>query len=152
TSGYTTPVGTLRPNGGAPTTPGSTSTDALAAIPVSLTPPDPPPPAGGGSGGGSSSPGGGSSSPGGGSSNPGGGSSSPGTPDPPGISDAFGQAVDATSRVANTETSGENGERRADDDRTGANGDSASDALPTVVGGPGVGQIADLGRNAGVSG
>ena len=119
--GYTTPVGTLRPNGGAPTTLGSASSDALVAIPVSFTAPD--------------------------ASNPGGGSSSPpGAPGSPGS--AFGQVADANSRVTRTETAGN------DEALHPATTETALDSgsLPLVVGGPGVAQIADLGRNAGVSG
>jgi len=40
-AGVETPVGTLRPNGGAPTTFAATGADTLAAIPVNFTPPPP---------------------------------------------------------------------------------------------------------------
>jgi filamentous hemagglutinin family protein len=40
-AGVETPVGTLRPNGGAPTTFAATGTDTLAAIPVTFMPPPP---------------------------------------------------------------------------------------------------------------
>jgi filamentous hemagglutinin family protein len=40
-AGFEGPVGTVRPNGGAPTTFAASSADALAAIPVSFTPPAP---------------------------------------------------------------------------------------------------------------
>ena len=40
-AGVETPVGTLRPNGGAPTTFAATGADTLAAIPVTFTPPPP---------------------------------------------------------------------------------------------------------------
>ena len=161
-SGYTTPVGTLRPNGGAPTTPGSVAADALVAIPVSLAPPDVPPP-------GSSLPGG---SPGGSPIPVGPGSQVPGASDPS-VNNAFGQAVDTTSRVSRTDTSEDrarsrltglssaDGNTSADGSASAASADGRSSSddtvadsgpLPLIVGGPGVAQIADLGRNGAVSG
>ncbi|MEJ0086391.1 MAG: filamentous hemagglutinin N-terminal domain-containing protein [Pseudomonadota bacterium] len=109
-AGVETPVGTLRPNGGAPSSFASSASDTLAAIPVSF-----PPPSTGG----------------------------PGTgPD------------NLNNQVANTA----NGLTRDAADTTdaivkaGRNDVGGDTPMLLVVGGPGVAQVADLGRSGPVAG
>ena len=165
-SGYTTPVGTLRPNGGAPTTVVSTAADALTAIPVSFSTdpgssnaPPSSPPAGSPSGSPSGTPGG---STGGSPSSPPpastGSSPSPSPGDTPpvvpvGNPDAsiqlseLTQVADQITRVS-----------RADVPVPGSEPSATPEAppqtpiMPLLVGSPGVAQVADLGRVGAVPG
>jgi len=115
-AGVETPVGTLRPDGGAPSSFASSASDTLAAIPVSF----PLPPAGG-----------------------------------PGTNPGTGTGTDTlNSQIANTAS----GLTRDAADTTDAiikagQRDAAGDTpMVLVVGGPGVAQVADLGRSGAVSG
>jgi filamentous hemagglutinin family protein len=100
------PVGTLRPNGGAPTTLAASSADALAAIPVSFT-----------------------------------------APAPTG-------ADTLTNQVANTANQLTRDATDSTQDIVNAGKKDAADAAPMalVTGGPGVAQVADLGRTGPAAG
>jgi filamentous hemagglutinin family protein len=101
-AGVETPVGTLRPNGGAPTTFAASGADTLAAIPVSFTPP------------------------------------------PPAGSDTLTAQV---SNTANTLTRDAAANTQAIID-AGHNEVSGKDSpMMIVIGGPGVAQVADLGKS-----
>jgi hypothetical protein len=105
-AGVETPVGTLRPNGGAPTTFAATGADTLAAIPVSFSAP------------------------------------------PPSGSDNL------TTQLANTANSLA---READDTtvaiiKAGQSEVAGAAPMTLVSGGPGVAQLADLGRSGAVAG
>lgn len=108
-AGVDTPVGTLRPNGGAPTTFAVTGTDTLAAIPVSFIPP---PPAG---------------------------------------------SNTVTTQVANTANTANDLTRDATNTTqliidAGRSDIAGSTPMTLVIGGPGVAQVADLGRSGPVAG
>jgi filamentous hemagglutinin family protein len=171
-SGYTTPVGTVRPDGGAPTTLTSTSADAITPIPVSLTTPASPGGAPGQPFSGSGSPSGGTSSSGtpstsGGSATPSGGAPSSGAgspsdagsppaaiappPDPAGLQGA--EVVAQISESANL--TGRDTVQPGTSDRAPLSDRVASvdaPAMPLVAGGPGVEQAAELGPAIGVPG
>ena len=111
-AGVETPVGTLRPNGGAPSSFAASASDTLAAIPVVFTPP----PAGGTGAG-------------------------PGT----GTIDnqVANTANDLTRDAANTTEA---------IIEAGRNDVAGQTPMALVVGGPGVAQVADLGRTGAVAG
>jgi hypothetical protein len=125
-AGVETPVGTLRPNGGAPSSSASSASDALTAIPVVFTPPTT-------------------------------GGAGPGTGTGTGAGTGAGAGT-STGSIDNQVANTANDLTRDAADTTDAiinagRNDVAGDTpMALVVGGPGVAQVADLGRTGAVAG